>query len=224
MEITCDQLKAQELKRKYKTLLSDPAVFPTRNNWQYIIKNKMDGIGDLLFNKYIAACNVDDVDRADLHSIAIEEFPRYLGAVERSYAISVVYGNVRYPDLNVTLIRENKLFDATALKHWLEKGLTQYVLAVLDVYQPVYNEEDLNAMIDLLDCLEELPVEGYYERRQGLLGATMKYICPKGHVNDGNTVYCKHTDCGLNTRGLTEQQQTAFDTYAARVEALKSLM
>lgn len=222
--ITAQQLKAEELRIQYSRLLEDPGVFPTKTNWDYIIDNRMEGLGHMLLRKYIAALTVDDVDRADLHQVAISEFPRYLQTIPRQYALEVVYGDTAHPEISRDLIRRCMLFDAIYISNLIDCDEIQLALDVIDVYQPEYSDDDLAPMQRLLSRIDNLSPRGYIERRQGLLGSSMRYICPNGHANDGSAEFCTHSGCGLNARGMTEAQAKAVEIFRRRVDALENLL
>lgn len=224
MIVSADQLRAEELRLKYVSLLDDPSVYPTRENWQYIIDNKMEGVGPALLNRYITALEVDDVDRAELHSIAIEEFPRYLEAVDRDYALSIIYEGGAGHDISVDLIRRSRLFDANYLLNLIDCGELDLALDVIDVYQPEYIDSDLDAMEMLAKCIDALPDKGTIEDRRGIFGTSSKYICPNGHVNDAGTTYCTHSGCGLDIKGLTKRRADAVEIFRHRLEALRNLI
>lgn len=223
--ITAEHLKVEELRLCYIEMIAQPDVFPTRANWQFIAHNRMSGLGHALFGKYLAALTVDDVDRDQLHDVAIEEFPKYLCEIDRGEALDVVYSNIHSaPEQIVSIIHGCQLFDADYLINLLDNGDLQLVMQLLDCYQPEYRRQDFEAMSILLERLQNLPDLGHIELRQGLLGTSEKYICPNGHVNSSNTDYCAHSGCGLDARGLTESQEHTLSEYARRVKALNELL
>lgn len=224
MQVSAEELHVEEVRLRYAELLQDESVFPTEANWEYIIKHRMEGLGDDLLEKYIDAMTIGDVDRVDLHNIAINRFHDYLDAVSFRYAVNVVYGNISNKEITVDLIRKHRLFDADNLAELIDCGEISMVMDVIDVYKPEYDAGDLEAMQSLLHKIDELPPRGYNEMRKGLFGTALKYICPAGHVNDAATTYCAHAGCGLDKRGFTETQSRALETFRHRIAALKSLL
>lgn len=223
--ISSDQLRAEELRLKYIELIERPDVFPTRLNWQYITAHRMHGLAAALYRKYLTALTIDDNDRADLHDIAIEEFPKFLSAIDREEAVEAVYGDISTdPEATRNLIRASNLFDAPSLSRLMDRGDTDFVFSVLDVYQPEYTTADLKTMGELLARIDNLPSRGRYERRHGVFGSSEKYICPDGHSNPVDTEYCRHNGCGKNARGLTEEQENAVTVFLGRLAALRSLL
>lgn len=223
--ITADQLKIEELRLRYLEMITRPEVFPTRANWQFISRNRMQGLGHALFGKYLAALTVDEVDREELHDIAIEEFPEYLRAADRDEALDVVYtGITSAPGKVVKMIYDCQLFDADYLINLLDNDELPLVMQLIGSYQPEYSAHDLESMSILLERLQNLPALGKIEVRAGLFGSSEKYVCPNGHVNSADTEYCSHSGCGLDARGLTEQQETALVDFENRVTALRGLV
>ena len=51
--ITAAELKTEILRRRYLSLLSKNDVFPSQKNWDYIIASRMQGLGGLLYHKYL---------------------------------------------------------------------------------------------------------------------------------------------------------------------------
>ncbi len=225
MTVDAETLKAEELRLRYVALLKDSSVYPTQANWDYIISHKMEGLGNDLLSKYLYSIDLEEYDREDLHTIAIENFPKYLLAVNRGYALQVIYNNFdRSPKEILRLIRNCNLFDAKKLAALLLSNHINEACSVLDVYQPEYNEQDLLNMKSLLVELDNLPEQGVIENRQGVFGSSIKYVCPNGHSNNGDTTYCTHSGCGLDIFGRTKASVAAIDIYRRRVEALSNLI
>ena len=223
--ISADQLRAEELRLKYLELIKRPDVFPTLSNWQYITAHAMRGLGFGLYRKYLDALTIDEQDRAPLHDVAVEEFPKYLAAIDRREAVNVVYSDVdTSPAATADLIRRLGLFDAYNLIDLMDNGRTDFVMDVIDVYQPEYDYADLQPMEELLARIDALPTLGYVEERGGIFGRSEKYICPDGHANPADTEYCRHSGCGKNSRGLTSTQEGAVTAFLARIAALRSLL
>ena len=221
--ISAEELRVEELRQRYLELIERPDVFPTRANWEFIISHAMQGLGHHLYKKYLTAIAVDDYERHELHDVAREMFPSYLSAIDREEALEVVYGNIEANrDVAAELIRRNSLFDAEYLIGLIEDGDIDFALKVVDVYQPEYDEEDLEAMKELMERIDELPHTGAVERRHGLFGSPEKYICPEGHTNPSDAEYCRH--CGKNLRGLNKEQEDAVGVFAKRVAALRRLI
>lgn len=224
MIVTAEQLKAEELRRRYGRLLQDVAVFPTEANWDYIIANRMEGIGDLLLDKYLAALTVDDVDRHELHQISIDRFPDYLQAMPRDYAVEIVYPIASdFPDVFRDLVRRAGLFDADSIAILVDSGQASLAADVIDVYQPSYTPHDSERMAALSVKLDRLPDIGSYRTQRGIFGVSERYICPAGHSNDRSEQFCTHSGCGLNIKGLTETQSRAVDLFKERCRALAAL-
>lgn len=225
MNISADELRTEEIRLKYLNLLERPDVFPTRGNWKFIASNSMQGMARLLYQKFLTALTIDENDREQLHDIAIEEFPEYISAIDRTEAIDALYSDVTtVSDITVDIIRRNNLFDAKSLLKLIETGHTDIAVQILDVYQPSYSESDIRPMEKLLERIDRLPRIGYIEHRSGIFGASEKFICPDGHSNPADTEYCTHAGCGKNARGLTEPQEYAINLLSNRIEALKELL
>lgn len=224
MTISYEALKAEELRLRYKDLLKDPSVYPTISNWDYIILNKMEGIGDLLYAKYKSSISIDDADRHDLHIVAVEKFPEYLKAVSCDYASDVLYAHISDGDIALNLIRECNLFSAGHIIDCIEQTHDLRVLDVIDVYRKEYTDADYRAMCDLNSLLQSLPKRGFIEDVRGLFGYSSKYICPNGHSNDAGVKYCTHSDCGLDILGITKNQSEAIERFRNRIIALENLL
>lgn len=225
MAVSADDLKIEELRLRYLELIERPDVFPTLANWRFITSHKMRGLGHSLYRKYLQALTVDDTDREELHEIAIAEFPVYIKAIDREEAIDVVYSDLTTaPEATLEIIHEAGLFSAEYLINLLDDGDLSTVMAILDVYQPEYTDNDLEPMAELSQRLHSLPELGGVREVGGLFGSSMKYVCPQGHKNSAEAEYCTHPGCGLNKYGLTKQDNTRLATYTNRVKALKSLL
>lgn len=221
--ISAEQLRNEERRLRYLTLIERPDVFPTLANWQFITSNALQGLGHHLYKKYLTSITIDDNDREELHDIAVKEFPAYLAAIDRREAVDVVYGDVTTaPEHTIRLIRDNRLFDASSISRLISAGNLDFAMSVIDVYQPEYSFADLEAMENLGSQIDSLPLRGIIEERQGFFGSSEKYICPDGHINPADNVYCR--GCGKNARGLTETQEKAIAQFKGRLQALKSLL
>lgn len=224
MTISYEALKAEELRLRYTDLLKDATIYPTIANWDYIILNKMEGIGDLLYAKYKSSLSLDEADRHDLHIAALEKFPAYLKAVSCEYASDVVYSHISDGDIALNLIRDCNLFSAAHIIDCIEQTHDLRVLDIIDVYRKEYTNNDYRAMCDLDSLLHSLPKRGFIEDVRGLFGYSSKYICPNGHSNDAGVKYCSHAGCGLDIFGITKSQSEAIGRFRSRIIALENLL
>lgn len=223
--ISADQLKIEELRLRYLELIGRPEVFPTRANWKFITANRMRGLARALYGKYLTALTIDEVDRQELHDVAIEEFPGYIKAIDRDEAVEAVYSDLyTAPDAACGLIHEAALFDAVEIMRIAEDGDLDMAFRLLTAYKSEYDASDLDPMQRLVDMLDNRPPAGGIREQRGIFGVSEKYICPAGHVNPADAEYCTHSGCGLDARGYTRDQAEAITTLARRTDALRELL
>lgn len=223
--ITADELNNECLRRRYAVMLSRPEVFPTAANWDFIIANRLRGLTAGLYRKYLVSWMLDPADRSDCHRLAIGRMPDYVDVIDREEALDVIYGDVdSSPEAFVALVRRCRLFDADRLNELLDEGYTSLVTDLLDAERPDYGTDDLAAMRRLSLRLSELPQLGSIETHKGLLSGGRRYICPDGHVNQADAVFCTHEGCGLDICGLTARQRDAVDRFVSRVDVLADML
>lgn len=198
--VTSDELKAECLRARYAELLGKPEVFPSKANWDYIIEHKMEGLGPGLYRKYLVSWMLAPEERNEFNDAALAEFPRYLRTVTRQYAIGVVYGDITSaPEATVRLIAEAELFDAPRLMALLDTD-RDFVIANLGAFQPEYDGDDADHMAALMSRLDALPRQS--DNARGGLFNKLRH----------------------DKNAISEQQATAIDEFATRVEALKRLL
>ena len=223
--VSAEELRTELLRLRYKQLLQQPEVFPSQANWDFIIEHALTGIGDGLYRKFLVSAVLPEEQRRSPNRIALREFPRYLRAVPREYAVSVVYDDtVSAPKATKALVEECELFDARSLIALVARGEAPVAVDMLGSFQPDYGRGDLADMRELLRCLRNLPEEGEMSDGHGLLRRELRYICPAGHANPAEAEYCSHSGCGLNIYGLTRSQMQAIDDFASRIDALSLLL
>ena len=223
--ITDDELRAACLEDRYESRLAFPEVFPTDEQWKYIIEYRMSRLASRLYRKYLVAWLTPQVERTAFHVAAIENMPLYLDAIPREDAIAAVYSDVTSaPDGTLALIDDCRLFDARSLSELIDEGLNSFVADAVNTFQPEYTDEDLLSMADLAVLLRNLPALGEIRTVRGLFRDETKYVCPNGHANDPDNEFCDDPDCGLDIFGLTEDQHKSIDNYTHRVNILRRLL
>ncbi len=226
--ISADELRAECLKERYSRQLVRPEVFPSAENWQYIIEHRMTGIGAGLYRKYLVSWLMDKSERCDYHLAALTYFPEYIAAVNREYALKVVYSDIESaPEASIAVIQSARLFDAPSLIELLgntDKSHLNFVVSCLSAYQPEYTQADLADMRTLLAAVQNPDPIGEIRQNKTILGSTTKYICPNGHINDVENNYCHVETCGLNIYGLTEAQDDIIDEFVRRLDVLSTLL
>lgn len=223
LSVTADELREEMTRRRYVELLSQPEVFPSAENWQFIISRALKGLGPGLYRKYIVSTLLDPAKRCDYHLNAITNFPVYLETVDRAYALETVYGDTESSeDAFRKIVYQCRLFDAGLIGELLADGRISLAVSLLEAYQPEYDGDSVDAMTYLLRRLRTLPALGSVEDRRGMFKTDRRYICPNGHVNSADAMYC--TNCGLDIFGLTENERKAIDAFADRIDALRDLL
>lgn len=198
--VSADELKAECLRRKYLVLLDKPDVFPSKANWDFIIEHRMHGLGPKLYRKYLVSWVLESADRLEANRLALSEFPRYLQAVERRYALQVVYADITSaPEATTELIAAAQLFDAPTLMALVDSE-PDFVIANLGALQPAYDGDDADNMRALLSRLRELP-----RRSDKPRGAFFGFAKSQEYA-------------------ITDEQVAAIDAYADRYDALIDLL
>lgn len=225
-KVTADELSAECHRLRYLELLEKAEVFPSEANWEFIISNKMEGIGKLLLRKYLVSWLMPEDKRSIYHTQALRFFPEYIQAVSRPYALEVAYSDIdSAPRAFVALVRNTRLFDAKYLMSLIDdRGAVELVVELIDVYQPDYTREDARNMRLLLNKLLSLPKLGRVEQRHGIFSSDVRYYCPAGHSNPATETFCTHDDCRMNICGLTPEQVKKIDEFETRIKALEGLL
>lgn len=223
--ITDDELRAACLEERYENRLAFPEVFPSVEQWRYIIEFKMKTLAGRLYRKYLVAWLTPKAERTAFHTAALENMAAYLSAIPRENAVKAVYSDVTSaPDGTLALIDECRLFDAKELSRLIDEGQNSFVADAINTYQPEYTDEDLLLMSDLAVLLQNLPALGEVRSVRGLFRDETKYVCPNGHANSPDTEFCSEPDCGLDIFGLTEDQHKNISNYSHRVKVLRRLL
>lgn len=237
MNIDAETLRAQCLKMQYSRRLVEPEVFPSESEWEYITARAMTGIGSSLYRKYLVSWHLPEDRRTDIHDSALQWFPRYITAVPRDYALSVVYGDISScPKATIAVIHNALLFDADMLRDIIANDEPQsppfptgyytltFVVECLSAYQPEYDEGSLESMRELYrDITDPAPI-GHIVDSRSIFGNGTRYECPQGHLNDSTEEYCTQPGCGLNIYGLRQEHEKLISDFAERIDALAALL
>ena len=225
VRVTSEALQAELLRRKYIELLDNPDVFPSMKNWEYIIKNAMGGdIGPLLYHKYLVALLTPTVDRVDSHLAAIREFPRYLSAIGYDDAVNTIYSDMHtIPEESLKLAKRFNLFSSRGILRLVEDGDLSIAVELMSVLKPDYVQSDLPEMKLLLHNMRTLPHIGSIEMSKSMFGGGLRYICPAGHVNNAEDLFCRCDGCGMNICGLTRSECDGIDAFENVIDVLSDM-
>lgn len=81
-------------------------------------------------------------------------------------------------------------------------------------------------MNEIYDRLSSLPDTGKIEIvKGGLLGKEQKkFICENGHKSSPNSEFCENFNCGVNIKGLTENEIETISKFKQRIDVLNDML
>lgn len=221
--VGADEVRAAILERHYRQLLQQPQVYPTRANWQYIIDHRMGSLGPQLLQRYLVSALTPEADRLEQHRAAVEMFGQWLDAVTFDDAVAAVYSDTSSaPELSAQLITEHQLFSAPHIRRLVKHGCLEMAVSVIGALKRQYSQADLSDMHSLSYALHHLPELGRITTARVLLRSSEVYVCPQGHVNDADKVYCG--TCGQDIHGLTDEDIDAVEAYDEVIAAVEELL
>ncbi|MDE6301746.1 MAG: hypothetical protein K2M19_08520 [Muribaculaceae bacterium] len=223
MTVPASRLKIEEGRLRIADALARSDAYPSESDWDFIIENRLPGLVRPLYERYLAACMVTELDRDRCHELIETRFPEYLEVAPRHEAVEAIYDDLyTYTDAAVHLIREARLHSAAHLANVLTGGDIHLCVSLMDFYQDEYSEDDVEDMERLLSLIDNLPAVPRVTRHRTLLGVADKYVCPAGHANHPDTEFCVH--CGLDARGLDSDEEDIITAYTLRTRALRNLI
>lgn len=224
--ISAKELNAELLKRKYAQLLKNEEIYPSQNNWDYIIEHKMHELSHLLYQKYLSALDIAEDERKSNHNDTITMFPKYLQSIERSHAIETIYNDTSTnTSATVDLAIRLDLFDFDGILDMIDRKEAGAAAQMLMALKPTYSANDIDDLNDLLEEFYQLPNLGRIdESALNLFLGERKYICPNGHTNNDVVEFCTYEDCELNIKGLTRHEVDCIDEFAERIKVIEELL
>lgn len=95
---------------------------------------------------------------------------------------------------------------------------------ILLIDKKEYTSDDLKYMSQIYEKFNSLPNIGKIELVKGGIFSKEKemFICSCGHTNDKEREFC--SSCGMNIKGLTEQDLEIIDKFKAKIEIINGLI
>lgn len=215
-------LEAELRKRRIISILARDQYLDS-DEWSLILFDAQDDYSKAL-SDYIVRSEHDPDRLSPDRERDKEYFSKYIDRIDEQSAINVVYPLIDViPGFAHHVIEKCQLFDARSVLALLEKGLISDACEILNVYKKSYSKEDVQMMKMISERLHNLPIIGKTEVvKSGLFSKESNcFICPEGHVNDIETVFCKK--CGKNAQGLTKKEVELINDFDEIIEALDNL-
>lgn len=199
---------------------------PTISDWDFILSNNLVDIAEDLFDKYIFS-RLQHPYESGVETMT-SKFPLFVGVLEYSLAQRVLYKDYKKNHLHVySLIKEHKLFSPQIIKELVKNGEINLAIELLNIDKEHYTKDDLLQMQEIEALLDTLPDKGRYETvKAGLISSKMVevYFCPNGHKNNIENIYCDHSDCCQNIKGLTVSQVWEIQKFKDRISVLSTIL
>lgn len=199
---------------------------PTNADLNFIMENGLWELAPSLYEYYATENMTYDVRPID------ERFPVILSLLSYDEAVPIIYKDyVNLRKYAFPLIKSNRLFSARNVLDMLDEGNLDPAIELLDTEKDTYTMEDVSLMEAIIDHLDNLPDKGQIiEVKAGPFSSKTveKYVCPLGHKNDRVVEFCEHGNtiplCGLNMKGITEDQTWIIERFKERVAVIRDLL
>lgn len=224
VSVSADQLNIEVFKEKWYKRYK--AYTPSFNELNFIMSNNLTDLAESLYDYYAT-------ERISIDARPIDEkFPIILSTLSYEEAVEVIYKDYETRHTYAyDLIKANKLFNAQKVLDLLNAGHLNLAVKLLETEKPDYMSDDVEVMAKILSVLDVLPDKGkFQEMKSGVFSAKLEemYICPLGHKNNKDVVYCESVHngsfCGLNIKGLNREQVDAIEAFRLKVNILKKFL
>lgn len=211
----------KEIKRRYiiSQINGDADI---REQWfEFLLGNPQVEIVNNLMERYIRYHK--EYDTYKEYILFIE---KYLSLLPKNEVIGNAYSKYKDNKEEIkSLIANCNLFSPTNI---LSLCQINYHLAIdlLLTKTDYYKKEDVSVMNEIYDRLSSLPDTGKIEIvKGGLLGKEQKkFICENGHKSSPNSEFCENFNCGVNIKGLTENEIETISKFKQRIDVLNDML
>lgn len=210
-----------EVNRRYIISKLKKDELLSKEDWIYLFNNPIEEIAESLIIKHLSEYASESQSIMDLHT----NTPKYFKLISCENAVKVLYSHIKdSPNSIIDIIKENKLLSPENIMTLIKENEISLAIECSMSEKEYYSREDLNALQEILNLLENIPKSGKIELIKSLLGKPKeKYICHNGHTNDAEVEFCQNDNCGQNIKGLTRHQTLKIKNLKLRIESLKSI-
>lgn len=183
---------------------------------EFLVENPQEEIIEELLDRYISYSNRNDSqEKAKNISYILSAYPHEI-------IIPFVYEKYKTNKYNAlsVFIKQFNLFDAKNILDICDIDI-HLAISLLSCEREYYSEEEIILMDKIIQKLDDVPNIGKIEIvKSGMFGKDQeKYICPDGHKNPADAMYCENIGCGKNIKGLIYQEVKFIDEFKSRVKA-----
>lgn len=217
--ITCEKLSLEVRKRKIRAYTSQGECLKAVD-LKFLIQHPIDEFVDALiytYGQYTSEEDMADVltclSRLDKNLIADKLYRFYADKKENGIRRFIMDHNLLDTAIFLRVLQEYAgNFEAQSI-----------LIGLLKADSDTYVHEDVENMVQILDVYKALPDKGSIQTVKGGLTRKEKevYVCPNGHKNDKDTVYC--STCLMNIKGLTQNQGLVLEGFQDKLDALRDL-
>lgn len=209
-------------------------ILPSIVEWTYLLNNPIEEISEVLLDEYVGINPMSINEKSELQKLLFDNFPTYVQNLNKNFVINLLYDKIDGESNQIIdLLKGNKLFNSAKIKQLVNKGNLTCAIECLKIDKDIYDVSDIYGMNEILNLIDELPDLGKIEMSKGLLSKPIEvFICPKGHKNNINDIFCRYQsdytnnipDCQLNIKGLTKKQIQEIDVFKLKTATLEKLL
>ena len=220
-EVTDEEIERLCTLKKLQKQVLDKDWVPESDTWEYIISHHYAELAPSLVSHLY---DITDYSRAEyLRNLKI-----FLSTLSYDDCVNALYPLLEeHTQTILNIINEQKLFHPLRVLEFIEKGNISLAIKLLRSTKMQYSQDDLTLMEQILIKFNNLPDIGKIEKViSGLFSKKEEevYICPNGHKNNKDHIYCDRVDCGKNIKGLTFEEVKVLENFSSKVDALKEIL
>lgn len=222
--ISADKLVKEIIKKELvERIKSNERLLIGKDYWDYLLNNPIEEISNELLNTYLAISS-NQSGKSQHELLFLSNFTIYLSNLNREFVQDFLYA--RYldnPDTILGFITQLNLFNPRKVLELVDDGKLDESVSCLQVNKDFFTEDDCFIMEKIISSFNNLPDKGKIEVAKAfMLKPKDIYICPKGHSNNIDDVYC--ANCGKNIKGLNKTQVGQIEKFKKKTEILKNLI
>lgn len=202
---------------------------PSEKEWGYLLNYPIEELTEQLLDFYLKAKSSSSTNiYFKNQGVLIASFPNYLALLDRRPLEDLLYKRLVNNEVSIIkLLKSTDLFSPEKVIDLIKNDKPNLAIKCLQIQKGNYSHRDLKLMQEITVLFDNLKDLGKIEVIKGVLGkGKEKYICPKGHKNDLDVKYCQHAGnftCGLNIKGLSQEEVRKINLFKIKVESLNSI-